>query len=157
MSVNILNATSNSSFSFAFTESPLFINSTESDDSVQFLSSMNADGVASVSAPLTEGPYTLPAALLRGGFRYVTLASTSDDPLTISNVTCNITFMPQWDDLAAYTGYFSAQDTSGYNDTDFLTKLWYAGAYTVQTNTIDVHNARQNAFATQGETYFNGY
>lgn len=50
--------------------------------------------------------------------------------------------MPHWDDLRAYTGYFFAHDP-GFHDADFLTKLWYAGAYTVQTNTIDSHQARQ--------------
>lgn len=62
--------------------------------------------------------------------------------------------MPHWDeDLTAYTGYFSAQDTSGFHDVDFLTKVWYGGAYTVQTNTIDVNQARQNAGPLPGEQF----
>lgn len=147
-----MNATSASSFSLSFTESPLFISPVRSDDSAKSDQSGNADGVALVPAPLSLGPYTLPSGLLRGGFRYLTIVSNDDNSLTFGNVKLNITFMPHWkDDLSAYSGYFSAQDTSGFHDVDFLTKLWYAGAYTVQTNTIDANQARQNAGPLPGK------
>ncbi|KAF5373193.1 hypothetical protein D9757_010559 [Collybiopsis confluens] len=52
-------------------------------------------------------------------------------------------------DMTAYTGYFYAKDSEFENE-DFLTKLWYAGAYTVQTNTVPVNTGRQVPFESQG-------
>ncbi|KAJ7754088.1 glycoside hydrolase family 78 protein [Mycena metata] len=142
LSMNIDNATSFSEFSFSFTESPEFINPNHSDDSCQAVATQNSDGVQSFRAPLATGPLTQTIGQQRGGFRFLTIVSNSADPLIISNISLAITFMPHWDDLRAYPGYFSAPDP-GFHDMDFLTKLWYAGAYTVQTNTIDSHESRQ--------------
>ncbi|TFK45478.1 glycoside hydrolase family 78 protein [Heliocybe sulcata] len=135
VSLNVDNATSNSAFSLSFTESPLFISPTESDDTVYTCALENCDGVEAVPAPLTIGTFTQPIERLRGGFRYLTVVSNSEDFLAISNISVAITFAPHIDDLRNYTGYFYAKDPQ-YEDADFLTKLWYAGAYTVQTNTI---------------------
>ncbi|KAJ7842815.1 glycoside hydrolase family 78 protein [Mycena olivaceomarginata] len=143
LSLTINNATASSQFSFSFTESAQFINPKLSDDSCHVVSTQDADGVQSFRAPLTTGLLTQTIGQQRGGFRFLTIVSNSADPLTISNISLAITFMPHWDDLRAYPGYFYAPDP-GFHDVDFLTKLWYAGAYTVQTNTIDSHQARQN-------------
>ncbi|KAJ7242348.1 glycoside hydrolase family 78 protein [Mycena haematopus] len=143
LSLTINNATASSQFSFSFTESPQFINPNLSDDSCHVTSTQDADGVQSFRAPLTTGLLTQTIGQQRGGFRFLTIVSNSADPLTISNISLAITFMPHWDDLRAYPGYFFAADP-GFHDVNFLTKLWYAGAYTVQTNTIDSHQARQN-------------
>ncbi|KAJ3798770.1 glycoside hydrolase family 78 protein [Lentinula aff. detonsa] len=141
---------SSSSISLAFTESPMFISPTLSDDSSFPIATMNYDGVLSVPAPLSAGFWTQPAFALRGGFRFLTIASTGDSsPVTISNVSCAISFMPHVDDMTAYTGFFYAKD-SDFEDSDFLTKLWYAGAYTVQTNTVPVNTGRQVPFEPQG-------
>ncbi|KAH7903102.1 Six-hairpin glycosidase-like protein [Hygrophoropsis aurantiaca] len=51
--------------------------------------------------------------------------------------------------LRDYTGYFYTQD-SGSEDADFLTKIWYGGAYTVQTNIIGSMTARKPAGLTPG-------
>jgi hypothetical protein len=72
----------------------------------------------------------------------MTVVSNSDAPVSIADIGIQNTFMPHWTDLRAYTGYFSTRDPN-FHDPDFLTKLWYAGGYTVQTNTIDSHQARQ--------------
>ncbi|KAJ7664336.1 glycoside hydrolase family 78 protein [Mycena polygramma] len=143
LSMTINDATASSQFSFSFTESPQFISPTLSDDSCHVTSTQDADGVQSFRAPLAEGLLTQTIGQQRGGFRFLTIVSNSPNSLTISNISLSITFMPHWDDLRAYPGYFFASDT-GFHDVDFLTKLWYAGAYTVQTNTIDSHQARQN-------------
>ncbi|KAJ7643589.1 glycoside hydrolase family 78 protein [Roridomyces roridus] len=142
VSLTINSATLSSQFSLAFTESAEFISPDTSDDSCQSAASHNTDGVNSFRAPLTEGLITQPTGQLRGGFRFLTIVLNSNDPLTISNITLAVTFMPHWDDLRAYPGYFFAPDP-GFHDVNFLTKLWYAGAYTVQTNRIDSHQARQ--------------
>ena len=63
----------------------------------------------------------MPSEKLRGGFRYLTIVSTSIGSVTISNVSVAIEFMPHWDDLRAYTGYF-------YADGEWImNKAWYAG------------------------------
>ncbi|KIY53443.1 Six-hairpin glycosidase, partial [Fistulina hepatica ATCC 64428] len=138
-SVDITEATDNSSFSLAYTESPLLISPFNSDDSRTPTSAMDSDGVEDVSASGANGTtWTQEWSRMRGGFRYLTIASTNDAPLSLANIVVNITFMPHWDEpLDAYTGYFYAKDTNfsaedyGYGeDEDFLTKAWYAGAYT---------------------------
>jgi hypothetical protein len=111
---------------------------------------MDTDGVQSFRAPLKLGLLTQTIGQQRGGFRFLTIVSNSADPLTISNITLAITFMPHWDDLRAYPGYFFTSDPV-FHDPDFLTKLWYAGAYTVQTNSIDSHQARQQPCPSTGK------
>jgi len=106
----------------------MFISPTESDDSCAMSPDDNLDGILSIPTPLgVNETFTQTVGNQRGGFRYLTIASTGDVPVTISNLTLNSTFMPQLDDLTAYTGYFFAKDTSGFHDPDFLTKLWYGG------------------------------
>ncbi|KIK66783.1 glycoside hydrolase family 78 protein [Collybiopsis luxurians FD-317 M1] len=139
-----IDAKSTSAVALAFTESAQFISPTTSDDSCVSSFRENIDGVLKVPTPLTGNEtFTQTIGDQRGGFRFLTIVSNDDAPVTISNVTLNPTFMPQLEDLSAYTGYFFAKDTTGFHDPDFLTKLWYGGAYTVQMNTIDVHEARQ--------------
>lgn len=103
---------------------------------------MDSDGVQSLPIPLQQGKFMQTVGQQRGGFRFMTIVSNSDAPVGITDVGVQNTFMPHWDDLRAYTGYFFTHDPN-FHDPDFLTKLWYAGAYTVQTNTLDVHQARQ--------------
>ncbi|EIM84461.1 glycoside hydrolase family 78 protein [Stereum hirsutum FP-91666 SS1] len=152
ISLNFDNTTSTSSIALSFTESPLFINPLQSDDSTYPSANMSYDGVLSVPAPLSTGPWTQPPSRLRGGFRFLTisLTDTSNASISISNISCAISFMPHYDDLRNYTGYFYAKDTLGskfgyggeVGDVDFLSKVWYAGAYTVQTNTVPLDTGR---------------
>ena len=106
---------------------------------------MSYDGVLHVPAPLTTGHWTQLASTLRGGFRFLTIVLNSDDPVTISNVSCQISFMPHFDNLRDYSGYFYASDPV-FHDKNFLTKIWYSGAYTVQTNTVPLDTGRQVPF-----------
>ncbi|KAK7030185.1 Six-hairpin glycosidase [Favolaschia claudopus] len=132
-----------SSIALSFTESPSFIRPTASDDSSFPDASTTYDGVLSVPIPASPSPglWTQPASSLRGGFRFLTIVSTGTQPVTISNVSCAISFMPHVADLRAYTGYFYAKD-EGFHDVDFLTKIWMAGAYTVQTNIVPLNTGR---------------
>ncbi|KAK0226112.1 glycoside hydrolase family 78 protein [Armillaria fumosa] len=134
-------ANENTSLALSFSESPLFISPHQSDDSCFFSLTMNGDGAQIIPLPTPSGKVTQTLAQQRGGFRYLTITTTTDDAVSISNVLVNITFMPHWNDLRAYSGYFFAEDPI-FGDRDFLTKLWYSGAYTVQTNTIDPKQAR---------------
>jgi hypothetical protein len=111
-----------SSLALSFTESPMFISPLTSDDSTTPSLNMSYDGVLEVAAPLREGFWTQPSSRLRGGFRYLTLMSTSSGPITVSNVTCEISFMPHVDDMRNYSGYFYATDPVS-QDRDFLTKV----------------------------------
>ncbi|KAG6907561.1 hypothetical protein DXG01_008443 [Tephrocybe rancida] len=142
ISLTVSEATPQSSLALSFTESAEFISPFHSDTSCHASPSMDADGVQMLPLPLRLGTFTQTIGQQRGGFKYLTIVSNGNSPVTISNVSVHTTWMPHWDDLRAYNGYFFAHDPV-FHDPDFLTKLWYAGAYTVQTNTIDSHQARQ--------------
>ncbi|KAF8890923.1 Six-hairpin glycosidase [Infundibulicybe gibba] len=135
ISLNFNTVTTTSAISLSFTESPMH--------------NTTYDGVLRVPAPLHTGFWTQPAAALRGGFRFLTIVSNSNSPVTISNVSCAISFMPHVTDMRAYAGYFQTKDPV-FHDPDFLTKLWYAGAYTVQTNTVPLDTGRKVPFAAAG-------
>lgn len=122
IALTVDNSTLASSLALSFTESPLYISPLTSDDSAVQDANMSYDGVMPIPAPLEKGLWTAPAYRLRGGFRYLTVVSTSNDPVTISNISCAISFMPHWEDLRNYTGYFYAPDLES-DDEDFLTKV----------------------------------
>ncbi|SDJ04079.1 alpha-L-rhamnosidase [Lentzea albidocapillata subsp. violacea] len=108
----------------AFSETAAYVG-TNSDRSSQH---QREDGAiyASVDA---AGAYTMPKEKLRGGFRYLTLFLASDGWVDVNDVTLKFTPDPDRANLRDYPNYFRSND-------DLLNKLWYAGAYTVQTNTI---------------------
>ncbi|KAG5340251.1 hypothetical protein C0989_002353 [Termitomyces sp. Mn162] len=151
ISFNILNTSHSTSLSLSFTESPSFIRPTASDDSSFPDASTTYDGVLRVPAPLAPGFWIQPVSALRGGFRFLTIVlnADGDKEVTIANVSCAISFMPHVDDLRAYSGYFYATDPV-FSDPSFLTKVWYAGAYTVQTNTVALNTGREVPFAPRG-------
>ncbi|MEV7399376.1 alpha-L-rhamnosidase C-terminal domain-containing protein [Streptomyces sp. NPDC091267] len=70
-----------------------------------------------------------PASQQRGGFRYLTVVNESGGTVALTGVTVRVTFAPNAPDLRAYPNYF-------YCDDELLNRIWYAGAYTVQTNII---------------------
>jgi hypothetical protein len=85
----------------------------------------------------TDGTYCMPDAKMRGGFRYLTLFTKTDTTIDveIKSVELEISFQPNWADLQAYGGYFHCND-------ELINRIWYAGAYTLQTNTIPAHTGR---------------
>ncbi|KAE8443300.1 hypothetical protein EG329_002016 [Mollisiaceae sp. DMI_Dod_QoI] len=87
----------------------------------------------------SESNYTMPDAKLRGGFRYLTLfseSSSSNFSINIQDITVEIAYQPAWSNLRAYQGYFSCSD-------DLLNRIWYSGAYTLQTNAIPPATGRE--------------
>ncbi|KAF2202924.1 Six-hairpin glycosidase [Delitschia confertaspora ATCC 74209] len=89
----------------------------------------------------TSGTYIMPDKYMRGGFRYLTLfltttTSSSNTSIDIKNITLNLSFQPTWSNLRAYQGYFHCND-------ELLNKIWYAGAYTLQTNAVPPNTGRQ--------------
>jgi hypothetical protein len=108
----------------AFTESSQYIGTTSD------ASNGGSGGDGAIFADVTPGgTWTMPAASLRGGFRYLTVFGTSGTPVALERVSLAITFAPTMKDLRAYANSFSSSDP-------LLNRIWYAGAYTVQTNTI---------------------
>ncbi|KAG7132579.1 hypothetical protein HYQ45_009096 [Verticillium longisporum] len=94
-------------------------------------------------APVSEaagssGNYTVPFAQLRGGFRYLTVYLLTNDTaasVTLDDVSLEIVFQPTWSNLRAYQGYFHSPDEE-------LNRIWYAGAYTLQTNAAPPETGR---------------
>ncbi|KAI4604284.1 hypothetical protein KJ359_000417 [Pestalotiopsis sp. 9143b] len=91
------------------------------------------------------GSYQVPLVKLRGGFRYLTLFLLTEDgaSIDISDVSLEISFQPTWANLRAYQGYF-------YSSDETLNKIWYSGAYTIQTNSVPVDTGRRVPFVTLG-------
>jgi hypothetical protein len=76
-----------------------------------------------------------PVSQLRGGFRYLTVVNQTAGTVDLTEVSVDIAFAPNVADLRAYPNYFSCDD-------DLLTRIWYAGAYTVQTNIVANNQGR---------------
>jgi len=85
----------------------------------------------------TAGAYTVPDISLRGGFRYLSLFTTTTTSinLTLTAITLEIAYQPTWSNLTAYGGYFFSND-------DLINRIWYAGAYTLQTNAVPPNTGR---------------
>ncbi|QDS72270.1 hypothetical protein FKW77_006365 [Venturia effusa] len=87
----------------------------------------------------------MPDKVMRGGFRYLTLflVTTDNSTLSINDIKIELSFQPTWSNLQAYQGYFHSSD-------DLLNKIWYAGAYTLQTNSVPTYTGRQVPKLTYG-------
>jgi hypothetical protein len=92
-----------------------------------------------------KGTYVMPDNKLRGGFRYMTLflITNSSTTVEISDISLSIGFQPTWSNLRAYQGYFHSSD-------ELLNRIWYSGAYTLQTNAVPVNTGRQVPFVVTG-------
>lgn len=112
--------------SLAFSESPEFVRSISDDTGA--VPTENYDMALNISVNPGTSFYITPKDSFRGGFRFLTINALAD--VTISNVTCEIGFAPNMENLRDYSGYFYTADP----DYEVLNKIWYAGAYTVQTN-----------------------
>lgn len=113
----------------AFTESSLHIGRA-SDAS----SGGNADG-AIYGAATTNGTYVMPTSRLRGGFRYLTIFLDTAGWADLTAISLDFTPAPGKPNPADYANYF-------YSSDNLLNRIWYAGAYTVQTNIIASNQGR---------------
>ena len=93
----------------------------------------------------SNGSYTMPDVSLRGGFRYLSVFTTKNSTMVvkITAITLEIAYQPTWADLRAYGGYF-------YSNDDLINRIWYAGAYTLQTNAVPPNTAREYPLLVQG-------
>lgn len=117
------------SVGLAFSESSLYVGNS-SDAS----SGGGADG-AIYAAVAGVGSYTMPGDKLRGGFRYLTLFLNSSGWVDLNGVSLNFTAEPAMSNPSAYPNYF-------YSNDNLLNQIWYAGAYTVQLDTINPTQGR---------------
>jgi hypothetical protein len=104
------------------------------------------DGYLSVNfTDSGSGSYEVPLEKLRGGFRYLTLflVTEVDASIEITDISLEISFQPTWSNLQAYQGYF-------YSSDETLNKIWYSGAYTIQTNSVPVDTGRRVPFVSSG-------
>ncbi|ODQ75334.1 hypothetical protein LIPSTDRAFT_783 [Lipomyces starkeyi NRRL Y-11557] len=118
----------------AFTESKQFI-SKHSDQSMDFLIE-DGELVVDVEA---NGIWTMPKAKVRGAFRYITIYLITDGPAEVTSVWTYNNSMPSLNNLREYAGYW-------YSSDDFLNKIWYAGAYTIQLSTIPTDTGRRHDY-----------
>ncbi|KAK7513514.1 putative alpha-L-rhamnosidase B [Phyllosticta citriasiana] len=130
----------------AFTEAKNYIGKVSDSSNGNFTL---GDGAlyANFSAP-GDHSYVMPDAKLRGGFRYLTLFLNDEDiaagvSVDVRSIELEIGFQPTWSNLRAYSGYFKSSD-------ELLNRIWYAGAYTLQTNSAPVNTGRQFPLITSG-------
>ncbi len=89
-----------------------------------------------VSVPVGgAGSYTVPTRYLRGGFRYLTLFMVSGGSVKLNGVSLHFTAAPDLARPNVYPDYFISSDA-------LLNRIWYAGAYTVELDTIPPDEAR---------------
>jgi hypothetical protein len=105
-------------------------------------------GDGALLVPISDtknGSYTMPDVSLRGGFRYLSVFRSGKSTLevNITAVTLEISFQPTWSDLRAYGGYF-------YSNDDLINRIWYAGAYTLQTNAVPPDTGREYPHVVSG-------
>lgn len=90
--------------------------------------------------------YVMPTSKLRGGFRYLTLFLVTDNSTTsatVQDIAVELDFQPTWSNLGAYQGYFHCSD-------ELLNRIWYSGAYTLQSSQVPVDTGRVTKGLTSG-------
>lgn len=120
----------------SFTESKKFVGYVSDSSNGLFNGS---DLWLNVTLTGQPGEYVMPDKVLRGGFRYMTLwlsANSSSTSFTAQTISVELDFQPTWSNLRAYQGYFHCSD-------ELLNRIWYAGAYTLQTNSVPTNTGRQ--------------
>ncbi|MDP9150476.1 MAG: hypothetical protein M3O36_11130 [Myxococcota bacterium] len=133
------------SLALAFTESSQYIGPA-SDMSIGPLTAV--DGALPV-AVVPSGTYVMPTNKLRGGFRYMSAYLSTAGWVDLAGVSLNFTAAPTMPVPNQYPNYF-------YSNDDLLNRIWYAGAYTVQLNSIDPKQGRIFPYPQPGTNWDNG-
>lgn len=116
----------------AFSESSVYAGQPTSDASTG--GPRSRDGALSTEVD-GRTTYTTPAKYLRGGFRYLTIFLESAGRVELDGVSLHFTPAPKMKDPARYANHF-------YSSDELLNRIWYAGAYTIQLNTISPKTGR---------------
>eukprot|EP00644_Phytophthora_capsici_P002999 jgi/Phyca11/14286/fgenesh1_pg.PHYCAscaffold_7_\ len=108
-----VSTTSGSQLGVAFTENERYIGITSDRATGPVL-----DGTLFAPAE-PESTYTFSREFGRGGFRYLTVSTSSDAGIEVTGISTHFTAAPSTDDdkLREYTGYF-------YSDDDLLNRIW---------------------------------
>ncbi|MEU9881840.1 MGH1-like glycoside hydrolase domain-containing protein [Streptomyces phaeochromogenes] len=114
----------------AYSESSLYVGN-NSDRS----SGRDGEDGALYATASANGSYTVPTAKQRGGFRYLTVFLDTSGWVDLTGVSLDFTAAPGESNPADYANYFHSND-------ELLNRIWYAGAYTVQLNTIASNQGR---------------
>ncbi|WP_326758500.1 trehalase family glycosidase [Streptomyces phaeochromogenes] len=114
----------------AYSESSLYVGN-NSDRS----SGRDGEDGALYATASANGMYTVPTAKQRGGFRYLTVFLDTSGWVDLKGVSLDFTAAPGKSNPADYANYFHSND-------ELLNRIWYAGAYTVQLNTIASNQGR---------------
>ena len=131
------------SLGIAFTEAKNYIGEWSDSSNGDF---MGPDGALYGNITMAgSGTYVMPTIRLRGGFRYMTafLVTNGTTTVNVTDVSLEIGFQPTWSNLQAYQGYFHSND-------ELLNRIWYSGAYTLQTDSVPVDTGRQVPFLVTG-------
>jgi hypothetical protein len=123
-------SSSDQQLGLAFTESSLYVGPV-SDKSANY---GQVDGALTAPAP-ANGEWTMPTHRLRGGFRYLTIFLRTGGWVDLTGVSLAFTAAPGMANPSDYANYFTSNDEQ-------LNRIWYAGAYTVQLNTIASNHGR---------------
>ncbi|KAL9106360.1 MAG: hypothetical protein Q9227_008629 [Pyrenula ochraceoflavens] len=120
---------------FAFTEARNFVGYTSDSSNGHFPSN---EGALYTTITPGNATWTMPDERLRGGFRYMTifLITNGTASATLGDISVELDFQPTWPNLQAYQGYFHCSD-------ELLNRIWYAGAYTLQSNSVPTDTGRQ--------------
>jgi hypothetical protein len=133
-------ASGNGTLNLAFSEAKDWIGRFSDDSNGAFNTDGqgHADGslLVNIDANISNASFTVPDSEMRGGFRYLSLFTGNNGvEIQIRNITCELSYQPAWSNLRAYGGFFNSSD-------DLLNRIWYAGAYTLQTNAIPPSSGR---------------
>lgn len=134
----------------AFAESPSFVGPISDDTGAT--PGMDWDQAMEVVLDdSTDGSvlYRTPPERFRGGFRFLTFNALED--VAVSNITCEIGFAPNMPDLQGGPGYFHTPDKGS----EIVNRMWYAGAYTIQTNIAPADTGRWLPQVRPGWAYNN--
>jgi hypothetical protein len=149
-----LDSESDSPLSLAYSESPFFVGNISDDTGAAPTMDWDSAFVISVDGAVNEQQgnpafYRTPVERFRGGFRFLTLNALED--VTVFNISCEIGFATNMPDLRAGTGYFYTPDSGA----DIINRMWYTGAYTIQTNIAPADTGRWLPQVRPGWAYNN--
>jgi Bacterial alpha-L-rhamnosidase 6 hairpin glycosidase domain/Bacterial alpha-L-rhamnosidase C-terminal domain len=128
--MTLANAGQPTKLGLAFSESDMYMTSASDF-------SEDPAGVATETHYVTvpHGSTTFTDPVIRGGFRYLMVFLDEPGAVRVSDLRLHFTPSPTAGNLRSYPGSFLSAD-------DQLNRLWYAGAYTVQLDTIDPTTGR---------------
>jgi hypothetical protein len=133
----------------AFSESVAFVGHNSDASNGSNNDPAGTDGY--LTAPATpQKTWTAPPAQLRGAFRYLTIFPLTTGWADLEGVSVRFTAAPNLARPNAWPSYFSSSDP-------LLNRIWYAGGYTIELDTIAHDQARAMLVGSNGVADPRGY